>query len=153
MSLSLSSPLSLYSIPLVWFVGFYPNVLKGGLILKSIGFNNVAPRGNMARLAEKKVSPEIAAKAARLEAAHLNGTETFPLWAVAILVGNYANVDHQTLNKLAFAYVALRITFNTVYANQKTQLHGMIRSLVWTAAISIPLYILVKAANIVRVGK
>ncbi|GLB42190.1 putative MAPEG family protein [Lyophyllum shimeji] len=156
MSLSSSSPLSLYSIPIVWFLGFYPNVLKGRLLVKTIGFNNVQPRDNVARLERhkdaEKVSAEIAAKARRLEAAHLNGTETFPLWGIAVLAGNYARMDNETLNKLALSYAVLRIAFNYIYANQTTRFQALLRSAVWTAATSIPLYILVKAANIVRLG-
>lgn len=87
MSLSLSSPLSLYSIPVVWFVAFYPAVLKIVLLRKAGGFNNIDPRGNVARLAQKRVALETATKAARLEASHMNGNETFPLWSIAILAG------------------------------------------------------------------
>jgi len=153
MPLSLSSPLSLYSIPVVWVIGFYPTVLKTILIRRTIGFNNIQPRDNVARLAERKeVAPEITARAARLVAANLNGNETFPLWSIAVLAGNYARMNNETLNTLALSYVALRILFNYVYANQKTSFHAFIRSAVWTVGISLPLYILLKAANIVQLG-
>ncbi|KAF8069083.1 hypothetical protein FPV67DRAFT_1669114 [Lyophyllum atratum] len=152
MTLSLSSPLSLFSIPVVWFVGFYPVALKSSLIRRTAGFDNVEPRANVARLAQKKVSPEIAGRAARLEAAHMNGNEIYPLWGIAVLAANYAKMDNQTLNILSLSFIGLRVLYNFIYANQKNQFHGSIRTLVWMAGTSLPLYILIKAANAVRLA-
>ncbi|KAF9459654.1 hypothetical protein BDZ94DRAFT_1267706 [Collybia nuda] len=152
MSLSLSTPLSLYSIPIVWFLGFYPNVLKGALITKAAGsYNNVAPRTNVSRLTTKKVDPEITARVARMEAAHMNGNENFPIWAAAVLAGHVVGIDHQTLNTVALAHIILRIMYNYIYINQSSQIQGAIRSAIWTSAISLPFYLFIKAANIVRV--
>jgi len=150
MSLSLSSSISLYSIPVVWFLGFYPTLLKSSMLRKINAFNNVTPRANVARLAEKKVDPKIAARAARMEGAHLNGNETFPLWAVAVLAANYAKLDNHTINTVAVSYIGLRILFNWVYINHTAQAVGHIRSVIWTAGIGLPLYLLVKSANAVH---
>ncbi|RDB27850.1 hypothetical protein Hypma_002139 [Hypsizygus marmoreus] len=150
MSLSLSAPLSLYSIPVVWFVGFFPTIQKGALVNQTVGYNNVAPRGNVARLTEKH--PEIAARAARMESAHMNGNETFPLWAIAILAANYAQIDNYTLNIAALSYTAFRILYNWVYINQKTQVQGYMRTLVWTIGIAHPIVLLFKAANAIRLA-
>ncbi|KAG6908051.1 hypothetical protein DXG01_006357 [Tephrocybe rancida] len=125
-------------------------MVKTSIIRTSIGLNNVAPRGNIERLSQKKVDTKLAARAARWEAAHMNGNEIFPLWAIAILVGNYAGIENAKLNILSSSFIALRILFNFIYANQSSQLQGFFRSLVWAIGASLPLYILTMSANAVR---
>ena len=119
--INMDSPLSLYSIPVVYFTSFYPSMLKVRIfslitkeriscchqflaIDKAIGYNkcvelscqkyrrnaniclSVQPRSNTSKLANnKQISPELAARIQRMEGAHLNGNEAFPLWVAAIV--------------------------------------------------------------------
>lgn len=40
-SIDFNSPLSLYSIPVIWFTGFYPNTLKVSLDMVSMSFSDI----------------------------------------------------------------------------------------------------------------
>ncbi|TFK34517.1 hypothetical protein BDQ12DRAFT_726909 [Crucibulum laeve] len=154
MTLTLSTPLSLYSIPVMWFLAYYPSFLKGATIQGIAGlnklFHSVDPRGNVARLSEKKINPDVVARIKRMEGAHFNGVESFPLWSLAVLVGNYAGLDNQTLNIVSSLYLFSRVVYNQIYINQTTEKQGSFRSIVWATGLTLPFYLLIKAANIVR---
>ncbi|KAF7763633.1 hypothetical protein Agabi119p4_8170 [Agaricus bisporus var. burnettii] len=143
-----TSALSLYSIPVVWFTAFYPGTLKFLNISNTIGYNNVAPRGNVAKVAENKdVSPALAARIQRMEGAHYNGVENFPLWTAAVLMGNMAGLDHAYLNKMSLIFIATRVLYNQIYINQTNSFTSYIRTFTFLGSISIPLTIMIKAAN------
>ncbi|KAF8814704.1 hypothetical protein BYT27DRAFT_7205670 [Phlegmacium glaucopus] len=143
----MESPLSLYSIPVVWFTAFYPATWKFLTIDKAIGYNNVQPRLNITKVANNKnISPDLAARIQRMEGAHLNGNEAFPLWVAAVLAGNYAGLESRWLNTMSASYVVLRLLFNHVYINHEKPSTSWLRTLVFFAGLSIPMTILVKAA-------
>ena len=121
--INLDSPLSLYSIPVVYFTSFYPTTLKvcifsfiakerifhiatsssrltklldttsaSNFLVRNIEGRDanihlsVQPRSNTSKVAnDKNISPELAARIQRMEGAHLNGNEAFPLWVAAIV--------------------------------------------------------------------
>ncbi|TFK48898.1 hypothetical protein OE88DRAFT_1663154 [Heliocybe sulcata] len=146
MAISLSSPLSLYSIPVVWFIAFVNAPLRTVYTRRVTGqFNNVDPRGNAQHLLAKH--PEAGARVARMDAANANGNEVMPLWVAAVLAGNYAGLDEKTLNVASVAFIALRALYNYIYINQNTQAHGNLRGLTWFTGIGVPLTLLIKAAN------
>lgn len=154
LAVTLSRPLSLYSIPLVWFTALYPCALKVLLINKYAGFNNVAPRGNVNKMKSKNIVPyEFAEKAARLEASHFNGNEILPMWVAAVLAGNYAKLSHKTLNLFSIAFIVSRILYNYIYANQTTREQSLTRSATWWISIGLPLAIITKAANKLRLAQ
>ncbi|KAF9010133.1 hypothetical protein BDQ17DRAFT_1299799 [Cyathus striatus] len=141
------SPLSLYSIPVVWFVGFYPHTLKFILINQTVGYNNVQPRGNLDTFIQNKgISPRLAAKAGRMEGAHLNGMETYPLWAAA-LAGHIAKLDHQLMNKFTLAYIGMRLYFNYLYITNDSSGKSWYRTFIFFTGIALPCILLIKAAN------
>ncbi|KAJ7088374.1 hypothetical protein B0H15DRAFT_289361 [Mycena belliarum] len=145
---SLSSPLSLYSIPAVWATAFIPVMLKSAAINKLKGYNNVQPRGNTSRVATDKAIPAAAsARIERMEGAHMNGNENFPIWVAAVLAGNFAGLDNRTLNSVSIAYVCGRTLYDYIYINQTTRLQSLARSLVFFGTLSLPLYLLFAAAG------
>ena len=121
--INLDSPLSLYSIPVVWFTSFYPaalrvrvfllhnqrcmkfhvsirplqskklldttsasKILAGGFIMNANIYRSVQPRANIAKVVNNEnISRDVAARIQRMEGAHLNGNEAFPLWVAAIV--------------------------------------------------------------------
>ncbi|KAJ8515492.1 hypothetical protein ONZ45_g7104 [Pleurotus djamor] len=106
------------------------------------------PRGNVERTKSKSgVPPETLAKIARMEGAHQNGYENFPLWIAAVLTANFAGIDNYTLNVASLAYFTLRILYNHIYINHNTFGGGWLRTLVYFTALPIPLWLLVKSAN------
>jgi len=143
----MNSPLSLYSIPVVWFTSFYPTTLKFFAIDKAIGYNNVQPRSNLSKLANNKnISSDLAARIQRMEGAHLNGNEAFPLWVAAALAGNYAGLDNRWLNTMSVSYIVIRVLYNQVYINHEKPGSSWIRTLIFFVGLSFPLRILLKAA-------
>ncbi|EIN08264.1 hypothetical protein PUNSTDRAFT_143904 [Punctularia strigosozonata HHB-11173 SS5] len=139
--------LSLYSIPAAYFAALYPHILKNILIQKTIGLNNVHPRSQLKRLEEK--NPTVFARADRMYSAHVNGNEIFPLWAAAVLAGNYAGLSPETLNTFALAFIGSRVLYNTIYISDSLNriAGGRLRSLVWMISVVTPLTLLFKAAN------
>lgn len=142
--------LALYSIPLVWATAFVPAIIRVKTLkaANAIGYTNVTPRSNMARLQEtQKVGQEFKDRLARLAGAHENGMENLPIWIGAVLAGYYAGVPHETLNKFAVGYVGLRVLYDIIYINQKTETQGNMRTVVFFAALSLPLTLLIKSGN------
>ncbi|KAF8888584.1 hypothetical protein BD779DRAFT_1611294 [Infundibulicybe gibba] len=148
MPVTLSSPLSLYSIPVVWVTAFYPMTMKFLLIDKMMGYNNIQPRSNTDKFVRNKnIHPDIAARAERMEGAHLNGNEAFPLWTAAILAGNFAGIDNRTLNISALGYIAARLLYNHVYINHESGGMSWLRSTIFFSGVAFPITLLIKAAN------
>ncbi|CAA7267306.1 unnamed protein product [Cyclocybe aegerita] len=144
-----NSPLSLYSIPVIWFTSFYPNFWKFLIIDRKVGYNNVQPRSNLnqAKTAKDKISPELAARLERMEGAHLNGNEALPLWAAAVLAGNLVGLDNHWMNIMSASYVVSRLLFNHLYINFNHVGNGVPRTIVFFIGLSFPLRILWKAAE------
>ncbi|KAJ6578871.1 hypothetical protein DFH09DRAFT_1276290 [Mycena vulgaris] len=148
MPVTLSTPLSLYSIPAVWLTAFLPVTLKTMLIEKVKGYNNLEPRPTTSRLVtDKSVPPAVAARILRMEGAHLNGYENFPIWIAAVLAGNMAGLDNRTLNIVSLFYVAGRITYNYIYFNQATEFQSWVRTGVYFSTLSLPMYLIFSAAK------
>jgi len=148
---SLSSPLSIYAIPAMWIVSYYPAFLKGSIMRKAGSFTNIQPRSNVARLSERKdVSPDLVASLARMEGAHLNGLENLPFFGLAVLAGNYAGVDNYTLNKVSGLYILTRLLYNYIYINQTTERESGIRSLIWMTSLVFPTYLFFEAARLLN---
>ncbi|PAV15180.1 zinc C3HC4 type (RING finger) [Pyrrhoderma noxium] len=134
-----------------WYTSFYPMNVKFALIDKTIGYNNVQPRSNTSRMRDDPSVPkEIAEKAERLEGAHLNGNEVLPLWIGAILAGHQAGIDNETLNIASLGFIITRMLYNYVYINQKTMGVSWIRTGIFFTSLSFPMYLFVKAGNILR---
>ncbi|EJC98315.1 uncharacterized protein FOMMEDRAFT_23854 [Fomitiporia mediterranea MF3/22] len=151
MPVTLDTPLSIYSIPLVWYTAFYPMNVKFALIDKTIGYNNLQPRANTKRITEdEKVPRDVAERVQRLEGAHLNGNEILPLWIGAVLAGNMAGITNKTLNIASAGFIATRMLYNYVYINQKTVGVSWLRTALFFTSIGFPMYLFVKAGNLLR---
>ncbi|KAF9528587.1 hypothetical protein CPB83DRAFT_303282 [Crepidotus variabilis] len=146
---SLSTNYSLYSIPAMVLVSYYPTAVKGAIMTNLGIYNNVVPRGNLPKLQAKpnpKVSPELAAKLARCEGAHYNGLENLPFFGLSILASNYVGLKPEVLNVAAGLYIALRVLYNYIYINNTKVSTSFVRTLVWNIGIAIPFYLSIKAA-------
>ncbi|KZV97392.1 hypothetical protein EXIGLDRAFT_731093 [Exidia glandulosa HHB12029] len=148
----LSMPgLSMYSIPAAWLSLFLPFNQRFGMITNRIGYNNVTPRHNAAALKTDPTLPkDFVEKCAKLEGAHQNGLETFPVWVAAVLAGNFAGLETQTMNTASIAFVVSRFAYNYIYVNGKTNSQGYVRTGTWATSIGICMWVLVKAGNKLR---
>ncbi|KAG0695310.1 hypothetical protein DFH29DRAFT_1005602 [Suillus ampliporus] len=134
----LSDPrVSLLSIPAVWVLSLAPALIKNATI------RIVNPRRNIGRVRDAG----LAARLDRMDGAHKNALESFPLWIAAVLTATITKVDTHTVNTAAIAFVTLRALYTLVYITQKTNAQGLLRTAVWLAACTVPLRLLFQAAN------
>jgi uncharacterized MAPEG superfamily protein len=64
--------------------------------------------------------------------AHINGIETFPFFAAAVLLAEFRNAPQIWLDGLAFAFLLTRVAFVAAYvANRPT-----LRTVLWNAAFA-----------------
>jgi uncharacterized MAPEG superfamily protein len=70
---------------------------------------------------------------ARALGAHLNGIETFPFFAFAVLLAEFRHVPQSTLDPLAIAFIALRLCFVAVYLLG----WGWTRTVIWNLGFAV----------------
>ncbi|KAF5310860.1 hypothetical protein D9619_007856 [Psilocybe cf. subviscida] len=145
----LNTPLSLYSIPVMYIMTFYPHTMKFLSIDKLVGFNNTLPRSNNPKNLTGKVPAKTLVHWQRLEGAHQNGNEANPLWMAAVLAGNFAGLETRWLNIMAASYLASRLGYNFTYIYFNNVANGWLRTVLFFSGLSIPLRILFKAAGVV----
>jgi uncharacterized MAPEG superfamily protein len=105
-----------------------------GIAKSAGGYDNRDPR---AWLAARE------GRHARAHAAQLNGFETFPAFAAAVIIAHLAGGAAQaTLDGLAIAYLLLRIAYGVAYLFDR----DLLRSLLWTAAQGCVIALFVTAA-------
>jgi uncharacterized MAPEG superfamily protein len=86
-------------------------------------YNNQAPRAGLERLTPWQQ---------RAYWAHLNMFEAFPAFAAAVIIAHLAHAPQPVIDKLALAFVALRIIYLLLYL----QNWATARSVVWTAGFA-----------------
>ncbi|KAF9568634.1 hypothetical protein CPC08DRAFT_813285 [Agrocybe pediades] len=146
---TLATPLSLYAIPAMWIISLYPAFARTIALRKAGAFDNVQPRVSYASVAQKKtIPPAVAARIQRLEGAHANGLENLPIFGLAVLAGNFAQMDSANLNIACGFYLLTRLAYNHFYARQYDEKSADIRSLTWVISLASPLYIFFKSASL-----
>ncbi|KAF9568635.1 hypothetical protein CPC08DRAFT_616156, partial [Agrocybe pediades] len=143
------TPLSLYAIPAMWVISYYPAVAR---VRPNLFLQFVQPRASYASAAGKKeFPPAVAARIQRLEGAHNNGLENLPFFGLAILAGNLARMDTATLNIASGLYLVSRLAYNYFYVNQHDQKTAGLRCVkgsIRFCCIAFPFYILFKSASL-----
>jgi uncharacterized MAPEG superfamily protein len=76
---------------------------------------------------------------ARALGAHLNGIETFPFFAFAVLIAEFRTGPQFWIDALAVAFLVLRFTFVYFYLSDKPTL----RTLIWNAGFAVNVAIFV----------
>ena len=110
---------------------FFPPIL--GAMAKSGGFDNHTPREALAAATGWRK---------RADWAQSNALENFAPFAAAVIIGHQLGLAQPTLDKLALAYVALRVLHAVFYlANQAT-----LRSLSYIGGLACIVAIFVMAA-------
>ena len=98
-------------------------------------YNNYSPRDYLARQSGWRQ---------RAHWAHLNTLEAFPLFAVAVVIAQQLHVQQESLDRLALAFIGLRLAYGLVYIANIAWL----RSLVWFAALGCCVAMFLLAAGI-----
>jgi uncharacterized MAPEG superfamily protein len=71
--------------------------------------------------------------AARALGAHLNGMETFPFFAFAILLAEFRQLPQNWIDELAIAFVVVRLFFVFAYLSNRST----IRTLLWNLGFAV----------------
>ncbi len=74
---------------------------------------------------------------ARALGAHLNGIETFPFFAVAVLLAEFRAAPQNLVNELAVLFLVVRIAYVLTYVGNRPSL----RSILWSAGFLLNLLI------------
>ncbi len=68
----------------------------------------------------------------RVLGAHINGIETFPFFAAAVLLAEFRHAPQDWIDALALAFIITRIAFVAAYVGDKATL----RTMLWNAAFA-----------------
>ncbi|WVW84216.1 hypothetical protein I302_106246 [Kwoniella bestiolae CBS 10118] len=150
--LNLTNNFSLYAVPAAWVVAMVPHFYAISLYNSekapgSADWDNRAPKKNIANIKEGKLSPEAQGKFLRAEAAQENAFQNLPLFAAAILAGNFAKLSPSTLNTTAAVYIVSRIAYTLVYINNTTAFAANLRSVTFLTGIATWMSLFVRAGN------
>jgi uncharacterized MAPEG superfamily protein len=69
---------------------------------------------------------------ARSQGAHLNGYETFPFFATAVLLAEMRSVSQGTVNAFAVAFIVARIIYVVLYLTDRPTF----RSVIWSVGLA-----------------
>ena len=83
----------------------------------------------------------------RLDAAHYNALENYPLLVAAVLGALFAGVDSSQVQLHAFGYFCLRIVYTVLYAINVQTRTALARSLVWILSLIILFHLLFLASS------
>ena len=113
----MSTPLA--CIPVAFFLVYLPKIpLSIAMGKQPEGYDNKNPRDQQARLT---------GWGKRASAAHQNGWESFPAFAIGAIVAHVTNARPSTAAALAIAYVVARTLYPVMYLANVDK----VRSLVW----------------------
>ncbi|KAI9722980.1 MAG: hypothetical protein M1812_001429 [Candelaria pacifica] len=140
---------SIYAIPATYGLAVMPMVYAFSTMMRASNYqwSNAAPRQNFEAL-KGKVPQETWDKCFRAYGAHLNGLESFPLFAAAVLAGNLAKLPASEMNSFAAQYIGFRILYSGLYIfNRSSEKLAYVRTGVWYWSLALPVLTLIHAGN------
>ena len=111
-------------------------------------YDNLNPRTATPEALRKVMGPAEYETFTRAKGAHNNGHENFPLFAAAVLAGNFAGLNPKALNLAAAAVLVQRVLYTIVYIAANTRRQSFIRTFLWFTQTATNFYILAKAAMV-----
>ncbi|KAI9639232.1 uncharacterized protein MKK02DRAFT_29335 [Dioszegia hungarica] len=132
---------SLFAIPAGWVLAMVPHFYAIGLYNKerapgTAEWDNMLPYANRSEgLKNAKISPYMAQRFLRAEAANDNSHTILPYFAAAVLAGNYARLTPRFLNNTVLFFFAARGAYIYFYINGTTPLMSKLRSVSYVASI------------------
>jgi uncharacterized MAPEG superfamily protein len=101
--------------------------------------HNAAPRQDLEKYGEAavssgKISQHFLDQMKRMEAAHLNSMEQFPLFAVSMIWAEVTGLDPETMNMLGLWYTGLRVLYVLAYVLVESEGLARIRGFSWWAS-------------------
>jgi uncharacterized MAPEG superfamily protein len=118
-----------------------------GMTASNYTATNIVPRTNL-ELLKPKLDSATWSRLARARGAHLNGLESFHLFAAAMIAGNYAGMEVKELNFCAVEYLVATVVFTALYMGvARSEAWSYARSGVYMWSVGIPMYVLWKAGG------
>ena len=107
----------------------------GAVLLYLLTIAPFKPLGGRAFDNSKPRDPEFYKDPLRSRAlgAHLNGIETFPFFAVAVLLAEFREAPQNLINELAILFLIVRIAYVLTYIGNRPRL----RSILWNIGFTI----------------
>ena len=140
---------SIAAIPVYYAVGLYCHAYAQSMVVKVDPerklLDNRNPRNDADEPIRKALGPKYSVYQ-KAKAAHNNCNETLPLFAAAMLAGNFAGMDPKVLNIIGASVVVLRVVYSISYMKAKTRKQSYFRSAAWASAILMKFYVFGKAA-------
>jgi uncharacterized MAPEG superfamily protein len=135
---------SFLAIPVAALLPYIPHLIKAMAVNAKLqkGYDLKNPRASV--LAASDDTPE-GRFIQRCQGAHNNGLESWPQFAVAVLVANAAGVDRDTQNTAAAVYVLSRLAYTYLYCYGTSGKLALGRSTSWMVGVGACLYLMVKA--------
>ncbi|QDS76246.1 hypothetical protein FKW77_001055 [Venturia effusa] len=147
--LGLTRNFSFYTIPAAWVLSIAPHFYAASLGGKK--FDNRNPRTYIPSLASDQTFDQTTKNTIiRAEGAQQNGFENLGIFAAAVLAGNYAKLDNETLNWLSMGYLGSRVVYNFLYINNTSDVMANARTVSFLSGIGIIFTLFVKSGNAIR---
>jgi len=123
--------LPLVSLPSAWVLTLLPHFGKVGLRVynEKLKYNNDTPR------TEDLKSKSFGKTMLRLEGAHQNGLEMYPLFAAAVISGMVRKANPSELAEASVTYLRLRMIYTLLYLFGVNKLINLGRTVVWSMMI------------------
>lgn len=136
---------SFLAIPIAMLLPYVPHLLK------AVEANSVLPKGYDLRDPRRSVQLAIQGDSnsakfiSRAQGAHLNGLESWPQFAVAVLMAHIAGISANEQDACATIYILARIAYTYVYCHNTTGKRALLRSTLWFAGMIPTFYLAFKA--------
>ena len=147
---NLPQNVSLYTIPVAWFLCLVPRVYAAHLYEKvsAAKFDNRYPRHLTKTVMEcQNIDSCTKGRIVRAEMAQQNGFDNIGLFATAVIAGNMANISHTWLNAMSVGYLISRIIYNLIFINNTTLILAWTRTAVFMSGVAMILTMFVLAGN------
>ena len=151
----MSANYSFFAIAAFYVLGLVPHAYAGSqaVAARNGKMNNHNPRGqaNMEEI-KKTVPKETWQRIERSKAAHQNSLENLPLFATAVICGNIARLNPDTLNTACGSFLALRVAYLVAYISTTDNRLSFARTGIWASSVAVCLYVMISAGNVMVNG-
>ena len=151
----MSANYSIFAIPAFHILALVPHAYGSAQVVSARNgkHNNHNPRGQ-ANLEDIKrtVPKETWQTFERSKAAHQNSLENLPLFTAAIICGNIARLDPDTLNMACGAFLGLRVAYLAIYLGITETRLSYARTAIWMSSVVVCFYVLISAGLVMMNG-
>jgi len=114
--------------------------------------HQVSPRYDLATYGEAavksgKITQAQLDRMKRVESAHANSVEHYPVFVAAMLLATFAGVQGEIVNRVGLAYTVIRVVYAAVYIGAGTDKSASVRGPVWWVGNGVCIWLLWRAGK------